>query len=270
MQLTELTKLLKYSNGQAEVTRDEPLARRAIPSGGGLYPTELYVLPLDIPALGLGAFHYEVSTHSLARFIDAPAEPILARACYTEAALPTASVAFVISACFERQRIKYGERAYRFALLECGHLAQNLLLMGTAMGLGTLAVGGFLDDDINGYLHLNGHQEAAVYVILMGSSLTRTSLHAKDIRLRQRQRNSPAAPENSAAFSRKEFKRSAGVFLDTLSALAYKEIKNACFNSFEERRQTVGRLCPRKGCARLVGQESARWISRAERRNHAR
>lgn len=169
MQLVELAKLLKYSNGVAEVTRDEPLTRRAIPSGGALYPTELYVLPLDIPALGPGAFHYEVSTHSLARFIDAPAEPMLARACYTEAALPTASVAFVISACFERQRIKYGERAYRFALLECGHLGQNLLLMGTAMGLGTLAVGGFLDDEINGYLRLNGHQEAAIYVILMGS-----------------------------------------------------------------------------------------------------
>src|SRR6266436_8096741 len=32
----------------------------------------------------------------------------------------------------------------------------------------------------------------------------------------------------------------------------------ACFNSFEERKQRVGRLRPRKGGARLVGQESAR------------
>src|ERR1700756_4777059 len=32
----------------------------------------------------------------------------------------------------------------------------------------------------------------------------------------------------------------------------------ACFNSFEGRKQRVGRLRPRKGCARLVGQESAR------------
>ena len=30
-----------------------------------------------------------------------------------------------------------------------------------------------------------------------------------------------------------------------------------CFNSFEGRKQRVGRLRPRKGCARLVGQESA-------------
>src|SRR5246127_6015035 len=32
----------------------------------------------------------------------------------------------------------------------------------------------------------------------------------------------------------------------------------ACFNSFEGRKQRVGRLRPRKGRARLVGQESAR------------
>src|SRR6266446_4086106 len=35
----------------------------------------------------------------------------------------------------------------------------------------------------------------------------------------------------------------------------------ACFNSFEERKQRVGRLRPRKGCARLVGQESVRYGS---------
>jgi SagB-type dehydrogenase family enzyme len=81
----------------------------------------------------------------------------------------TASVALAISACFERQRIKYGERTYRFALLEAGHLAQNLLLVGTALGLGTLPVGGFLDDEVNDYLRLDGRREAVLYLILMGS-----------------------------------------------------------------------------------------------------
>src|SRR5271165_6189800 len=31
-----------------------------------------------------------------------------------------------------------------------------------------------------------------------------------------------------------------------------------CFNSFEGRKQRIGRLRPKKGCARLVGQGSAR------------
>ncbi|MDQ4131332.1 MAG: nitroreductase family protein, partial [Actinomycetota bacterium] len=65
--------------------------------------------------------------------------------------------------------VKYGERAYRFTLLECGHLAQNLLLVGGALGLGTLPVGGFLDDDLNTYLGLDGRRESVLYLVLMGS-----------------------------------------------------------------------------------------------------
>jgi SagB-type dehydrogenase family enzyme len=168
LSMSELATLLEHANGITDRANGS-LTRRAMPSGGGLCPTELYVLPLDIPDLGYGAFHYDVVDHSLERFVTEPAEPILARACYLGPALMTASVALAISACFERQRVKYGERTYRFALLEAGHLAQNLLLVGTAMGLGTLPVGGFLDDDVNGYLRLDGRREAVLYVILIGS-----------------------------------------------------------------------------------------------------
>jgi len=167
--LYELATLVKLAGGVLDETRGDPLARRAIPSGGGLYPTELYILPLDVPELAAGAYHYDVFEHELARFVDSAAEPFLGRACYLGKALMTASVAFAISACFERQSVKYEERAYRFSLLECGHLAQNLLLVGTAMGLGTLAVGGFMDDEINHYLKLDGRREAVLYLILMGS-----------------------------------------------------------------------------------------------------
>jgi SagB-type dehydrogenase family enzyme len=168
LELSDLAVLLEHGNGITDRSEGS-LTRRAMPSGGGLCPTELYVLPLDIPDLGYGAFHYDAMDHSLERFVSEPAEPMLGRACYTGPALMTASVALVISACFERQRVKYGERTYRFALLEAGHLAQNLLLVGTAMGLGTLPVGGFLDDEVNGYLRLDGRHEAVLYVILMGS-----------------------------------------------------------------------------------------------------
>jgi SagB-type dehydrogenase family enzyme len=169
LSLTELATLVKLGNGVHHHARDNELARRAIPSGGGLYPTELYVLPLEVDGLEPGAYHYDVFAHELSRFVDAPAEPSLGTACYLGKALPTASVALVISACFERQSVKYDERAYRFTLLECGHLAQNLLLVATALGLATLPVGGFNDDDLNRYLRLDGRREAVLYLILIGA-----------------------------------------------------------------------------------------------------
>lgn len=161
--------LLKYANGVLDHTRGDRLARRAIPSGGGLYPTELYVLPLDVPELGPGAYHYDVNAHQLMRFHDRPAEPALGGAGYLGGAIGTASVAFAISACFERQSVKYRERAYRFTLMEAGHLSQNLLLMGAALGLGTMPIGGFLDDELNAYLDIDGVREALLYLVLVGN-----------------------------------------------------------------------------------------------------
>lgn len=167
--LMRLSTLLKYGNGLLDSRLESGLPRRAIPSGGALYPTEVYVLPLDLHPLPLGAYHYDPYDHALARFLDEPAEPVLASACHTGLALTTASVAIVLSGQFERQAVKYGERSYRFTLLECGHLAQNLLLTASALGLGALPVGGFIDDELNRYLRLDGRREAVLYVILMGT-----------------------------------------------------------------------------------------------------
>jgi SagB-type dehydrogenase family enzyme len=165
--LADLSALLKYGNGFVYGTLDGR-RRRAIPSGGALYPAEVYVLPLECDLLP-GAYHYDPHSHELARFAETAAEPVIAGACATGMALATASVAIVVSGCFERQRIKYGERAYRFTLLECGHLMQNLLLLAAGLGLGALPVGGFIDDQINNYLGLDGCDEAAVYLLLLGA-----------------------------------------------------------------------------------------------------
>jgi SagB-type dehydrogenase family enzyme len=163
-----LATILRFANGTSGGSDSHEHPQRVIPSGGGLYPTELYILPLGLSALPLGAYHYDPREHRLGRFLVDPAEPVLARACFGGATITTASVAFAITAIFERQSIKYGERAYRFALLECGHLAQNLLLVGTALGLGTLPVGGFIDDELNSYLRVDGTREAVLYLVLMG------------------------------------------------------------------------------------------------------
>ena len=70
-------------------------------------------------------------------------------------------------------KVKYGERGYRFALLECGHIAQNLLLAAEAEGLAAVPIGGFVDDMINDLMGLDGVSEAVVYVVLAGSRAVR-------------------------------------------------------------------------------------------------
>jgi len=63
---------------------------------------------------------------------------------------------------------KYNERGYRFVLLDAGHLGQNVCLMATAMNLGVLPIGGFLDDELNRLLDIDGVHESVVYPLLVG------------------------------------------------------------------------------------------------------
>ena len=72
---------------------------------------------------------------------------------------------------FHRCRVKYGERGYRFCLLEAGHIAQNLLLAASAEGLAALPIGGFIDDELNEMAGLDGVEAAVLYLVLVGGRL---------------------------------------------------------------------------------------------------
>jgi SagB-type dehydrogenase family enzyme len=76
----------------------------------------------------------------------------------------------MLSAIWQRTRWKYHERTYRYVLMEAGHLAQNLYLGATALGLGVCAVGAFLDEALNDLLLLDGQEEAALYLIAVGAA----------------------------------------------------------------------------------------------------
>jgi SagB-type dehydrogenase family enzyme len=68
----------------------------------------------------------------------------------------------------QRMRFKYQDRAYRYGLIEAGHIGENLYLAATSMGLGACAVGAFMDDDMNALLGVDGVEEAIVYMLALG------------------------------------------------------------------------------------------------------
>jgi SagB-type dehydrogenase family enzyme len=82
--------------------------------------------------------------------------------------LGQANLVLVFTAIFQRLRWKYQERSYRYALIEAGHLGQNVYLAGTSMGMGACAVGAFLDNGLNAMLGVDGQNEAAIYMVAFG------------------------------------------------------------------------------------------------------
>jgi SagB-type dehydrogenase family enzyme len=142
--------------------------RRAYPSAGALHPLETYVIALNCVSIDPGIHHYDALDHRLARIADAPARRDLARMILAEEASLHAALALVFTATFERTQAKYGERGYRFVLLEAGHAAQNVLLVATSLGLGALPVGGFFEDALGDAIGLDAEKESPVYVVLVG------------------------------------------------------------------------------------------------------
>jgi SagB-type dehydrogenase family enzyme len=183
--LQQLSAFLQYTYGItqraefAEPISGQPLVQcfRAAPSGGGLYPNELYLGVLNASGLQPGLYHYNVMRHALEplntapEFVEAflkafPIHPEIVK-------LDQACFVMVMAAQFERSVAKYGPRAYRYVLQECGHIGQNALLTGTALGLGGVAMAGFYDDGLNNLLGLDGVTEAVTYTLAFGFSARR-------------------------------------------------------------------------------------------------
>lgn len=141
---------------------------RAWPSAGGLYPLEVYVVALACQSVESGIHHYDASRHALACIAPCPTREALARMIFADEQWEHAAAAIVLTAVFERTQAKYGERGYRFALLEAGHAAQNLLLVAQSLGAPALPIGGFCEDALGEAMGLTEAKESPVYVVMLG------------------------------------------------------------------------------------------------------
>ena len=141
---------------------------RAFPSGGGLYPLEIYPILQNCDGAVAGVYHYNVLQHHLERLRD-PLEGAELR-CLSSFGdlLEEAPLIVAFTAVFPRTYFKYHERGYRFVLLEAGHLAENFYLVAGSLRLAVVAVGGFFDDVVNRTLAVDGVDEAAVYLLVFG------------------------------------------------------------------------------------------------------
>lgn len=166
-----LARLLFFANGVTTVTRFGSIYQpfRAAPSAGALYPIEIYPIIFRVENVTAGLYHYNVRTH----VIELLKSGDYSHECYSmlldQEFVKHCSVLFALTAIFPRTRIKYGERGYRFVLLDAGHICQNIYLLATNLGLGAVSVGGFLDDELNEFLQIDGVNEAAVYLVAVGN-----------------------------------------------------------------------------------------------------
>lgn len=139
-----------------------PGGRRSAPSAGALYPLEIYVTAGDVRDLESALYHYRPRNHALELLVRGDYRRELAAAALGQEPVARAPVNLVLTAVFERSAVKYGSRARRYVHMEIGHVAQNIYLQATALGLGTVVVGAFVDDRVQALLHLQKEEPLAI------------------------------------------------------------------------------------------------------------
>jgi len=168
LSIDELTFLLWASTGVQRVERGYDF--RAAPSAGALYPIETYLVVNNVAGLERALYHYSVEAHALEELKVGDFAVNIAQAALEQKMCVNASVVFIWTAVFERAKWKYAQRAYRYVYLEAGHVAQNLALAATGVGLGSCQIGAFFDDEANQMLGVDGAEESVVYLSVVGYS----------------------------------------------------------------------------------------------------
>ncbi|MDO8481968.1 MAG: SagB/ThcOx family dehydrogenase [bacterium] len=165
----DLSVLLKYSCGLQDIVRGKDEVKfRAQPSGGARFPLEAYILSLKKEnGVAPGVYHYNIKKHALdiLRVRSFPCEDIAGLFTYPWA--NDCSMALIITGVFERGAMKYGERAYRYAMLEAGHIGQGVYLAGASRGVGVTGMGGTHDEALHNLLDIDGTQESLVYALML-------------------------------------------------------------------------------------------------------
>ncbi|MEM2078338.1 MAG: SagB/ThcOx family dehydrogenase [Thermosphaera sp.] len=136
---------------------DPECGRRTSPSAGATYPFEIYVSVKSngVEELKPGILHYDAKNNGLTYVAEGDYSNELARACLRQRWVLNAPVNLILVAFTHRTTEYYGERGVRYIFNEAGHIGQNIYLATTEMGLGTVAVGAFKDEEVAKLLKLS-------------------------------------------------------------------------------------------------------------------
>jgi SagB-type dehydrogenase family enzyme len=145
----------------AQGITDDSGYKRAAASGGALYPMDIYsVVGRDgIEGIKAGIYHYEPNDHSISLILEGDFSAELAEASFSQKWMARAPLNLVITAEYGRVCGRYGERGVRYAMIEAGHIGQNIFLQAEALSLGVGIVGAFQDERVINAMNIPANHE---------------------------------------------------------------------------------------------------------------
>ncbi|MCS7462064.1 SagB family peptide dehydrogenase [Paenibacillus doosanensis] len=178
--LRSLGHLLWYAYGLTELSHSVQssfssgtdlfqMYRRFAPSGGALYPSELYVY-LKLDTLPAGVYHYDAAHHRLVLLREGDCDAFLQRALGERFERSRCCGAAFVSAMFWKNFFKYDSFAYRLQGLDAGTMIGQLLEAAERFGVATAVHFQFADRAIHHLLGLSELEESVYAVVALSDA----------------------------------------------------------------------------------------------------
>lgn len=129
-------------------------ATRAYPSAGARYPLEIYLVAGNVEGLTPGLYRYEAIQHKIILVKEGDLRKELANAALGQSMVVNAPASIIFLADFSRTTGRYGERGRRYVYMDVGHAGQNVHLQAESLGLGTVVIGAFREDEVKKVLEI--------------------------------------------------------------------------------------------------------------------
>jgi SagB-type dehydrogenase family enzyme len=176
LNLSQLSQILWSAQGVTGT-----MGLKAAPSAGATYPLEIFVFVgkrgviaskarQATEELQAGIYHYEADSHSLRLHKANDLTPDLARAALDQEFIFDAPVNIVICALYHRTSSSYGRRGERYVHIEVGHVSENIHLQAVALGLATVEVGAFYDEEVRKLIDVE-EQIKPLYIMPLGKPM---------------------------------------------------------------------------------------------------
>ncbi len=145
LSLAEVSQILWAANGNLAVDAVSSATTKVIPSAGGLYPLEVFVVAGKGTVTGLseGVYQYNPSANTLQTLGQGDNRAVLASACLSQLWMARAPIIVIIGGVFARTTAKYGDQGIRYVFMEAGNSNRNIYLQAESLGLKVATVGAF-------------------------------------------------------------------------------------------------------------------------------
>lgn len=167
--LLALSFMLWMTQGVKEIRGNNYGTYRPVPSGGARHAFETYLIVQNVKDLKSGRYQYLPMTHSLAYLGENPEQSVIGDSLCGQTWANKSDVVFYWSFVAYRCEWRYQITAHRTALIDAGHVGQNLYLACAALDLGTCGIAAFNETTCAKLFGYDSINEYTIYTQTVGT-----------------------------------------------------------------------------------------------------